>query len=94
VGSTRLGHSDETVAWTRTSVGPAHPRYSLRADLLALRGRTQTPWRTASGISEQDAADTIYALASEVTVFLRLTSECGWDDMRYADLLARALTRT
>ena len=33
----------------------------------------------------------MYALASEVTVYLRLTTECGWDDARYADLIAHTL---
>ena len=35
--------------------------------------------------------DIRYALASEVTVYLRLTTECGWDDARYDNLIAHTL---
>jgi AcrR family transcriptional regulator len=38
-----------------------------------------------------DAADAIYALAADESVYLRLTQECGWTDARYADLLGRTL---
>ena len=41
-----------------------------------------------------DAADTIYALATDESVFLRLTRECGWTPARYADLIARTLNAT
>jgi AcrR family transcriptional regulator len=69
----------------------AHARATTRADLLALAAELKRRDALAPGISEQDAADTIYALASEETVYLRLTTECGWDDTRYADLIARTL---
>ena len=39
----------------------------------------------------QHAADTIYAVATDESVFLRLTRECGWTPVRYADLIARTL---
>jgi AcrR family transcriptional regulator len=69
----------------------ARARATARADLLALAVALKRRGALAPGISEQDAADTIYALAGGVTVYLRLTSECGWDDARYADLIARTL---
>jgi hypothetical protein len=37
------------------------------------------------------SADTFYALATNESVFLRLTRECGWTPDRYADLIAHAL---
>jgi hypothetical protein len=35
-----------------------------------------------------------YALASYESVFLRLTGECGWTPVRYADLITRTLRAT
>ncbi len=72
----------------------ARARATARADLLALAVELKRRGALAPGISEQDAADTIYALAGAVAVYLRLTSECGWDDARYADLIARSLKAT
>ena len=65
-----------------------------RANLRALAAELKARGVLAPGISEQDAADTIYALATDETVFLRLTRECGWTAARYADLIAHALTAT
>ena len=48
----------------------------------------------APEVSEQDAADTIYALATDESVYLRLTRDCGWTPARYADLIARTLNAT
>jgi hypothetical protein len=42
----------------------------------------------------QRAADTIYAVACDESVFLRLTRECGWTPEDYADLIARTLNAT
>ena len=69
----------------------ARARATAHADLLALASELKHRGALAPGVSERDAADTIYALASEVTVYLRLITECGWDDARYADLIARTL---
>jgi AcrR family transcriptional regulator len=44
--------------------------------------------------SEQYAADTIYAVATDEGVFLRLTGECGWTPADYADLITRTLNAT
>ena len=49
----------------------------------------------AEGVTPEDAADTIYALAGH-DVYLRLTHECGWSGARYAawllDTLGQSLT--
>jgi AcrR family transcriptional regulator len=65
-----------------------------RADLAALATELKRRGALAPGVSEQDAADTIYALATDVTVYLRLTHDCGWSDDRYTHLIACALTAT
>jgi AcrR family transcriptional regulator len=63
-----------------------------RTNLRALAAELNARGVLAPGISEQDAADTIYALATDESVYLRLTGECGWTPARYADLIARTLT--
>jgi AcrR family transcriptional regulator len=68
--------------------------HAARANLRALAAELKRRGALAPGISEQDAADTMYALATDEGVFLRLTHECGWSEERYADLIARTLTAT
>ena len=63
-----------------------------RTNLRALAAELKARGVLARGISEQDAADTIYALATDESVYLRLTGECGWTPARYADLIAGTLT--
>lgn len=67
---------------------------ATRVNLSALAAELIRRGALAPGISEQDAADTIYAVATNESVFLRLTRECGWTPARYADLIARTLTAT
>src|SRR5215213_2153660 len=62
-----------------------------RADLRALAVELKRRGALAPGISEQHAADTIYALAADTSVYLRLTRDCGWTTTRYADLIAETL---
>jgi len=62
-----------------------------RANLRALARELNARGLLGLGASEQDAADTMYALAADESFFLRLTYECGWTPDRYADLLARTL---
>jgi AcrR family transcriptional regulator len=69
----------------------ARARATARADLHALAVELQRRGRLASGVSVQDAADTMYAITNDASVYLRLTSECGWNEARYADLMARTL---
>ena len=67
---------------------------ATRADLRALATELNRRGALGPGISEQDTVDTLYALATNETVFLRLTRQCGWTPERYADLIARTLTAT
>jgi AcrR family transcriptional regulator len=62
-----------------------------RADLHALAAELKQRGALAPHISEQHAADTMYALAADVSVYLRLTRDCGWTETGYADLIARTL---
>ncbi len=66
-------------------------RATTRADLHALAVELQRHGLLASGVSVQDAADTMYAITNDASVYLRLTTECGWNEARYADLMARTL---
>ena len=64
------------------------------ANLRALAAELNRRGALAPGVSEQQAVDTIYALATDEGVFLRLTRECGWTPARYAELIGRTLTAT
>ena len=68
-----------------------HAHAATRANLRALVAELKRRGALGVGISEQEAADTIYALATDESVFLRLTRECGWTPARYGDLIARTL---
>jgi len=65
-----------------------------RANLRALAHELNARGVLGLGVGEQDAADAMYALAADESVFLRLTHECGWTPDRYADLIARTLKAT
>jgi hypothetical protein len=67
---------------------------TARADLHALAVELKRRGALAPGVSEQDAADTMYAISNDASVYLRLTTECGWNEARYADLIARTLKAT
>lgn len=67
---------------------------ATRANLYALAAELKRRNALRPGISEQEAADTIYGVATDESVFLRLTGECGWTPARYADLIARTLQAT
>jgi AcrR family transcriptional regulator len=45
----------------------------------------------APDVDVQDAADIVYAVAGNESMFLRLTRECGWNEAQYADLIAHTL---
>ena len=64
---------------------------ATRANLRALAGELHRRGALGPGVSEQQAADTMYAVATDEGVFLRLTGECGWTPDRYAELIARTL---
>jgi hypothetical protein len=67
---------------------------ATRDDLRALAAALDRRGVLAPSVSQQDAADIIYALASDASIYLRLTGECGWTEAGYADLIARALHAT
>ena len=64
---------------------------ATRADLRALAAELSARGALGPGVSEQDAVDTIYALATNESIFLRLTRECGWAPERYAGLVGHTL---
>jgi AcrR family transcriptional regulator len=64
---------------------------AARDDVRALVAALDRAGVLAPGIAHGEAADTIYALAADEGVYLRLTRECGWTDARYADLIGRTL---
>ena len=65
-----------------------------RANLRQLAAELNRRGALTPDITEQDAADTIYAIATDESVFLRLTRECGWTPAAYADLITRTLNAT
>jgi AcrR family transcriptional regulator len=65
-----------------------------RANLRALAAELRRRGALRLGVTEQHAADVIYAIATDEGVFLRLTGECGWTPARYADLIAHTLAAT
>jgi len=69
-------------------------RATARADLHALAAELRRRGALAPGVSEQDAADTMYAISNDVGVYLRLTTECDWTEARYAELIAHTLKAT
>jgi AcrR family transcriptional regulator len=62
-----------------------------RANLRALAAELRQRGALRRGVSEDHAADVIYAIATDEGIFLRLTGECGWSPARYADLIAHTL---
>jgi hypothetical protein len=73
-----------------TTAGPRPTQHCATRRHIELKQRGVL----AADISEQYAADTIYALAADVSPYLRLSRDCGWTDTRYADLIARTLQAT
>jgi AcrR family transcriptional regulator len=68
-----------------------HAHAAAREDVRALVAALRRAGVLASGVDDGDAADTIYALATDESLYLRLTGECGWTTARYADLMGRTL---
>ena len=64
---------------------------AARADVQTLVTALSRAGILADNTDQSYAADTIYALAADESVYLRLTQECGWTDTQYAELLATAL---
>jgi AcrR family transcriptional regulator len=67
-------------------------RAETRANLRALAAELHRRGVLRRDVSEEHAADVMYAIAADEGIFLRLTGECGWSPERYADLVAGTLT--
>lgn len=65
-----------------------------RANLRALAAELQRRGALRPSVSEEHAADVIYAIATDEGIFLRLTGECAWSTAGYAELIAQTLTAT
>ena len=63
-----------------------------RANLRALASELQRCGALRPGVTEDHAADVMYAIASDEGVLMRLTRECGWSPAGYAELIASMLT--
>jgi AcrR family transcriptional regulator len=64
------------------------------ADVRALVGALRDAGALADDTNDDRAAHTIYALAADESLYLRLTRECHWTDAAYAELIARCLQAT
>jgi hypothetical protein len=84
----------EAAAATDAEVAEYRDRahHVTRANLRALAAELRRRGALRSDISEEDAADTIYAFAANESVFLRLIRECGWTREQYAHLIADSLS--
>jgi AcrR family transcriptional regulator len=67
---------------------------AAREDTRALAAALEHAGVLAADVDERAAADTIYALTTDESLYLRLTRECGWTDAQYADLIGRTLEAT
>ena len=65
-----------------------------RANLRALAAELKRRGALNADATEDDATDIIYAIATDESIFLRLTRDCGWTPARYADLITRTLNAT
>jgi AcrR family transcriptional regulator len=67
--------------------GHAATRSDTRAVAHALARRDEL----APGVTPELAADTLFAVAANEALYLRLVDECGWTESDYAELLERLL---
>jgi AcrR family transcriptional regulator len=67
---------------------------AARADVRALVTALSRAGILADDTNQRIAADTIYALATDESIYRRLTHECGWTDAQYAELIASTLQAT
>jgi AcrR family transcriptional regulator len=82
------------------SVGPVDPllnefrtrgRAATRADTLEGAEALKRAGLLRDGMSTEQAADIIYAIASSESVYLRLVEHRGWTDEAYAKVIEHAL---
>jgi AcrR family transcriptional regulator len=65
---------------------------ATRADLLEVAKAMKRVGGLRRGISPEHAADTMFAIAANELLYLRLVEECGWSPDAYARTLTQALT--
>jgi AcrR family transcriptional regulator len=82
------------------SVGPEDPllnevreagRAATRSDALEVARAMKRAGALRKGMSTEEAADIIYALAASESLYLRLVEHRGWSTAAYAGALERAL---
>jgi AcrR family transcriptional regulator len=66
-------------------------RAAARSDGLAVAEALEQAQLLREGMSVEQAADIIYAIASSESVYLRLVQQRGWTDGEYARLIERTL---
>jgi AcrR family transcriptional regulator len=64
---------------------------ATRSDMREIAAALGAHGKLARGMTEERAADVLFAIAANETVYLRLTGECGWSDSEYAGLVERLL---
>lgn len=64
---------------------------AIRSDMCEVAEALRRRGELAQGITVERAADVLFTIASNDSVYLRLTDECGWSDRDYARLLERAV---
>jgi AcrR family transcriptional regulator len=88
LGETAAG-SDPALAELRDRGRQAtHDQMSELAAELDARGAL------APGLSVKHAADVLYALTGDQTIYLKLTEDCDWTPAQYAHMLEKILTAT
>ncbi len=70
---------------------------AIRSDMRGVAAALERRGELAPHVSVDEAADALFAVATNETLYLRLVDECGWSDSDYAqlieDLLRGALQR-
>src|SRR3954452_25254387 len=99
-GSAQLLSRSARLLAVGESVGPADPvlnaerergRAVTHSDLLELARAMKRAGALKKGMSPEQAADVMYALAASESVYLRLVEHRGWSTTDYARMLEHAL---
>jgi AcrR family transcriptional regulator len=64
---------------------------ATRSDSLEVAQAMKRAGALRRGISPKQAADVMYAVAADESIYLRLVEECGWSPAAYSRMLERAL---
>jgi len=88
LGETAAAGDPELAAIRDRAHEASHHEVRLLVSALS-RAETLSP-----RVDADEAADVIWAISTDETLYLRLTQERGWSDARYAKLLQRILDAT